>query len=112
MPFVAVHSTIPVSVEKRDLLQKEIGRIIALIPGKTIDNCMTKIMGEAPIFMSGEPAKAVFCEIRLYGAAPRDSKARVTAELHSLFETELGADKVYINFMESTDWGAGGSYRG
>ena len=112
MPFVSVKSAMPVSEEKMDTLQKEIGRIIALVPGKTIDNCMTQIEGDAHIFMSGKPAKVVFCEVRMYGEAPKESKAQVAQELDVLFANELGAQKAYVNFMESTEWGVGGNYRG
>ena len=112
MPFVSVNSAMPVSEQKMDVIQKEIGRIIALIPGKTIDNCMTKIEGGSHMFMSGAAAKAIFCEVRVYGEAPKDSKTAVVKELHDLFVDELGAEKVYINFVESKEWGSGGSYSG
>ena len=112
MPFVSISAAMPVSEEKIDKLQKEIGRIITLIPGKTIDNCMTKIEGGAHIFMSGAPAKAVFCEVRVFGEAPRKSKADVVAELYTLFADELGAEKVYTNFIESREWGNGANFSG
>jgi len=112
MPFVSVKAAAPVSAEKMDSLQKEIGRIIALIPGKTIDNCMTEIAGDARMFMSGKPAKAVFCEVRMYGEAPKEAKAQVVQELQALFTGELAAEKVYINFSESHEWGSNGRYMG
>ena len=112
MPYVSVNTSMPVCEAKLDTLQKEIGRIITLIPGKTIDNCMTHIAGGAHIYMSGAPAKAVFCEIRVFKPAPREGKAGVVAALHALFTQELGAEKVYINFIESEEWGSGPNYMG
>ena len=112
MPFVSVCSAAPVCEAKMDVLQKEIGRIIALVPGKNIDNCMTHIAGGANLFMSGQPAKALFCEIRMFGIAPKESKAQVVTELTDLFTRELDAEKIYINFLESNEWGTGGAYRG
>lgn len=112
MPFVSVKATATVSTDKMNTLQKEIGRIIAIIPGKTIDNCMTSIEGGAHMFMSAKPAKAVFCEVRMYGEAPKEAKAQVTAELQALFTNELEAEKVYINYLESTEWGSNGRYMG
>lgn len=112
MPFVSIHAGMAVSEGKMERLQKEIGRIIALIPGKTIDNTMTKIEGGAQMFMSGKPAKAVFCELRLFGAAPKESKVEVVAELNKLLVEELGAEKVYINFQEFFEWGNGSTYQG
>ena len=106
MPFVSVITTAVVDEKTMDTLQKEIGRIIAIIPGKTIDNCMTKIEGSASVFMSGTRANAVFCEVRLFGIAPTEAKAKVTAELHALFTRELSAQKVYMNYLESEEWGS------
>lgn len=110
MPFVSISSAMPISEEKKDSLQKELGKLIAIIPGKNIDNCMTKIEGSSSIFMSGEPAKAVFCEIRLRGAAPKESKKQLVGELYQLFTKELGAEKVYTNFLEFDEWGNADNY--
>ena len=110
MPYVAIHSAMPISEEKMDFLQKEIGRLITIIPTKTIDNCMTKIEENCHFYMSGRPAKAVFCEIRLRGTAPKESKVKLIEELGNLFERELGAEKVYTNFLEFKEWGVNTNY--
>ena len=110
MPFVSVCSAMPISEVKMDVIQREVGRLITIIPGKTIDNCMTKIEGNCRLFMGGEPAKAVFCEIRLRGAAPKEKKSELTEKLNGLFVTELGAEKVYTCFMEFEEWGNGANY--
>ena len=105
MPYVSVNSAMAISDEKKDVMQKEIGKLISIIPGKTIDNCMTKIEGGCSIFMSGAPAKAIFCEIRLRGAAPKENKKQLVSELYQLFKKELGAEKVYTNFLEFDEFG-------
>ena len=110
MPYVSIHSAMPISDEKKDALQKEIGKLITIIPGKTIDNCMTKIEGGCSMFMSGAPAKAVFCEVRLRGAAPKESKKQLVGELYQLFTRELDAQKVYTNFLEFNEWGNADNY--
>ena len=110
MPFVSICSAMPISEEKKDFLQKEIGRLIEIIPGKNIDNCMTHMEGGSSIFMSGKPAKALFCEVRMRGVAPKESKGQLTHELYELFSKELGAEKVYIHFVESEEWGINGKY--
>ena len=112
MPFISVRSAMPISESMMETLQKEIGRIITIIPGKTIDNCMTMLDGSIAAFMSGKPAKAVFCEIRVFGKAPKDKKASVVSELNDLFAEKLGAEKVYIHIIESDEWGSNGKYLG
>ena len=110
MPYVSISSAMPVSDEKKDVIQKEIGKLITMIPGKTIDNCMTKIEGGSSMFMSGKPSKTVFCEVRLRGAAPKESKKQFLGELYQLFINELGAEKVYTNFLEFDEWGNDDNY--
>lgn len=111
MPFVSVQSAVPISPLQDDTLQREIGRLITIIPGKSIDNCMTRIEGDCHMFMGGGPAKAVFCEVRMFGPAPAEAKAELGRRLEALFQKELGAEKVYINFQEYAEWYSLGAYK-
>ena len=111
MPFVCVRSSQHLPEDKIDRLQKEIGRIISIIPGKSIDNCMIQISGDHKTFMGGKPANATFCEIRMLGKAPNEKKKEFTGELNKVLSGELdGLDKLFINFQEYFEWGVGPEY--
>ena len=111
MPYVCVSTSQHISAEKAEKIQKEIGRIVAVIPGKNIDNCMTQIIGDCPTFMSGKASNSTFCEIRMLGKAPAEAKKEFAAGLNELLSAELeGLDKLYINFQEYTEWAVGSNY--
>lgn len=111
MPYISLNAGVPVSKEQKETLQKEIGRLISIIPGKNIDNCMTKIEGGCDMYMSGEQKKAAFCEIRLLGAAPHEKKCELYQALLALFTEVLGIETLYLNYIIFTEWGSGNTYR-
>jgi hypothetical protein len=110
MPYVSVRAGMPVSGNTADFLQKEIGRLIEILPGKNIDNCITEIAGDCNLYVSGKQANAVFCEARLYKPAPADKKKQFCEALHALFIEQLKAGMVYINILEFEHWCADGEY--
>ena len=112
MPYVSISSSQPIDDDKAERIQRGIGRIISIIPGKTIDNCMIQISGDCKTFMSGKASNSTFCEVRMFGKAPNEAKKEFTAELNKLLDAELeGMDKLYINFQEYFEWGNGPVYR-
>ena len=112
MPYVSIRTSQRLTDEKIDRIQKEIGRLIAIIPGKTIENCMTQITGDCKTFMGGVPVNGTFCEVRMLGKAPAESKKEFTQELDKMLIAELeGLDKLYINFQEYFEWGVRSNYR-
>jgi len=111
MPYVSVRSSQHLPDDKINRIQKEIGRIISIIPGKSIDNCMIQIFGDCKTFMGGKPANATFCEIRMLGKAPADKKKEFTEELNKALIAELGdVDMQFLNIQEYFEWGVGPKY--
>jgi len=112
MPYVYVTTSKQLTDEKIDRIQKEIGRIISIIPGKTIHNCMTQITGNCKTFMSGDAVNATFCEVRLFGKAPSDKKREFITELNKVLTDELGdLGMLYTNIQENFEWGVGPSLK-
>jgi len=110
MPYLSVRAGMPVSGHTADMLQKEIGELISILPGKTIDNCIIEISGGCDIYLSGKRAEALFCEVRLYKPSPVDKKKEFSEKLHALFVEKLHPVKVYINILEFEHWCADGDY--
>ncbi|MDR0468873.1 MAG: hypothetical protein LBH09_02755 [Peptococcaceae bacterium] len=112
MPYVNVSSSQHLADDKIERLQAEIGKIISIIPGKSIENCMIQIRGDVKTFMGGKAANATFCEIRMFGKAPSDKKGEFTAALSGVIKAELGElDQLFINFQEYFEWGIGPNFR-
>ena len=111
MPYVSVSASVPLSGEKKSVLQREIGTFISIIPGKNIDNTMIKIEGDCDMYMGDAREKAVFCEIRLLGDTSHENKSELYQKLRHLFFDELDIEKLYLNYSIFEEWGAGDSFR-
>ena len=112
MPYVSIRASQHLTDEKIERIQKEMGRIITIIPGKTSENCMTQIAGDCKTFMGGVSINAAFCEVRMLGKAPSENKNEFTVELNNVLSTELeGLERLYLNFQEYYEWGVGPNYR-
>ena len=112
MPYISVKSSKTITAAQEDRLQKEIGRAVAIIKGKNIDNTMTLIEGDCKMYMGGAPANATFCEIRLFGEAPTEEKREFVSELNRVITAEIGEiDTLYINIQQYFEWGMGGEYK-
>ena len=112
MPYVSVSSSQHIAEDKAERLQKEIGRIISIIPGKTIDNCMIQITGDVKTYMGGSASNSTFCEIRMFGKAPGEAKKEFNGELHKVLAAELeGLGMLYVNYQEYFEWGIGPNFR-
>ena len=112
MPYVHVKTAKTLDEAAKDALQKEIGALIAVIPGKNIDNCMTHITGGLSLYMGGKALEdGAFVEVRVYGAAPTESKREFVTKLFALLEAHgIAQARTYVNFVESDDWASRGTY--
>ena len=111
MPYVHVVTTAELNPAKKSALLEAIAPLLSTLPGKSRENSMVHIDGDAFMAM-GDPAEpCAFCEIRLYKVSPMEAKAAFTEKLTALLTVQCGvpADKVYINFLEMENWGVGGS---
>lgn len=111
MPYVSISSSQHIADDKAERLQKEIGKAVSVIPGKSIDNCMIQIKGDCKTFMGGKSVNATFCEIRMLGKAPKDAKKEFAAEVGKAIKAELGdLDKLFLNFQEYFEWSVDSNY--
>ena len=111
MPYLSVKTSINISEEKKNDLQRKIGELISIIPGKNIDNCMTEIEDNLSFYMGGSAKPLLFCEVRLLTVAPVEAKRELFLKLESLFIDELQVETVYLNYIELNEWGSKGDYR-
>ncbi len=112
MPFLSVKTSAPMDGAQKMHLQKALGELISVIPGKTIDNCITEISGGNAMFRHGGEVLAAFVDLRLFTAAPDDAKQSFMEGLCKLLKDQLGIEpaNVYCNFAEFDQWGAGGRF--
>ncbi len=112
MPFLSVKTSASLDERRKMELQRALGELITVIPGKTIDNCITDIEDGRDMFRHGEKALAAFVDLRLFTAAPDDAKQMFMEGLCKLLKDKLNIEpiNVYCNFVEFDQWGAGGRF--
>jgi hypothetical protein len=110
MPYLSVRTATPLTAAQIDTLQKELGELISVIPGKNIDNCMIDLTGGCNLFMGGKPLNGAFADLRLMGPAPDDTKDTFVNKFCALLDKHLGIpDKnIYVNLLEQNQWGSSG----
>ena len=112
MPHLDIRSSKPICEATRNELQLEIGKIMPVIPGKTVSNTLISIADNYIMYKDAQALEAVFVDIRLYKASPEESKAEFAKQLTKLLEAKLKVPPVNIqmNFVELPSWTVNGDY--
>ncbi|MDF2595642.1 MAG: hypothetical protein K0R69_1983 [Clostridia bacterium] len=111
MPYIDSKVTVSLTEEKKDILKTELGKIIALIPGKSESYLMIGFNDNYSLYFKGKKLDfGAFIEIKIFGAAPQVSLDAVTHEICMLYSRELDipADCIYVKYEEVSTWGWNG----
>lgn len=105
MPFIDVRANCPITGEQETKLKTELGKAIALIPGKSESSLMVQLAGGAKMWFGGsEEGPIVMANVSIYGTAPESAFQAFGEEAVKLFREILGAKHVYVKFEETTNW--------
>lgn len=111
MPFIDSKITVPVPPEKKDTIKSELGKAIALLH-KSEAYLMVGIEDCYDLWFAGKKLdQGAYVSVSLFGnAAPADYD-KMTAQICSLYEKELGipGNAVYVTYHPVSDWGWNGS---
>lgn len=111
MPFIGSKVSMKISKEKEETIKKRLGEAIELIPGKSEEFLMVGFEDEYSLYFRGEKLeKGAFIEIKIFGAASKESYAKLTTAICNIYEEELEIpqDKIYVKYEEVKDWGWNG----
>ena len=111
MPYVSLSVGAPISDEKKEIIQKEIGRLISIIPGKSSPVTMIKIEDCCDMYMGEDKANYAFCEVRLLGEAPYENKNEFYQAFRKLLIEQIGIKEIYFNYVVFNEWGSRDSFR-
>ncbi len=107
MPFIDVRTSGELGEKQETELKAELGKAIALIPGKAESHLMVQFTDHCRLWFGGkrpENGPIVFVNVMLYGAAePRYYEAFQNTVI-PLMEEKLGAESVYLKFEEVPHW--------
>ena len=109
MPCIQIKTNAKVSAETADIIKSELGKAIALLPGKSEEWLMVTLEDECRIWFHGETGRPMaVVEVKVLGSEI-DSAAsqKMTVEVCRLFEDQLGVDPkdIYVRYLASKDWG-------
>lgn len=114
MPFITIQTGVALSAQAKQELAAELGKIIAVIPGKNSGNLMLAIHDD--LFMAfGEKdgKKCLHMNILMYKSAAKADKDKLVEECTALFGRVCGVEPgcVYITVSELDNWGVGGIFK-
>ena len=113
MPYIAINTSENLSGALKEKLKSEIGRIVALIPGKSEEVTMVDLSGGRSMYMGGAAVPCAYIDVKVYTRADQEGKKRFAREMFKLLEQELGikTDNMYLSVTEFEHWGDHGDYR-
>ncbi len=108
MPFIDSKVSLKISDEQEKELKSRLVQAIALIPGKSERWLMTAFEDECHMYFAGDnSAPVAYVEVGIFGCPDETAFAKMTSEITKIFGEVLGipADRMYIKYEASTDWG-------
>ena len=111
MPYIDSKITVKLTEEKKDILKKELGKIIEDIPGKSEQFLMVGFEDNYSLYFRGNKLEyGAFVEVKLLGTAPKESLNTMTKHICDLYSRELNipGDAIYVKYEEVKHWGFNG----
>lgn len=110
MPFIRTDTNVTISDAACKSLKEQMGRAIALIPGKSESWLMLEFNGDKAMYFAGADAPLVMAEVTIFGGASDAAYDALTAKLTKIFSETLSVDpgRIYIKYAETGHWGWNG----
>lgn len=105
MPFIDVKMSGELDKALEETLKAELGKAIALIPGKSEDSLMIQFTDNCRLwFGGGQEGPIVLVNVMLYGTSTREAYQKFSGRVIPVLEEKLGAKQVYLKFEEVPNW--------
>ncbi len=104
MPFIDLRLSGEISKAQETELKADLGKAIALIPGKAESHLMVQFTDHCRLWFGGEQGPIVFVNVMLYGASTPEHYGTFKDYVIPLLEKKLGAKSVYLKFEEVPNW--------
>lgn len=105
MPFIDVRFSGEISGAQEAEVKAELGKAIALIPGKSEGSLMVQFTDRCRLWFGGkQDGPIVMVNVMLYGSATPEHYGRFKDAVIPMLEEKLGAESVYLKFEEVPNW--------
>lgn len=112
MPFISVHTSVALPIEKKDTVTAAIGQALPLITGKREPTLMVEILDAVTMYKgSSREEPCAMVDVRCFRQASFEDNQNFTEAVLKIVEKEIGvpADRIYFNIQEFDVWGSGGT---
>lgn len=111
MPFINVKTTVGVTDAQKANIVGALGKSVAVMH-KLESHLMVGVEQNYSLFFGGKQLdKGAFVSVDTFGTPASGDCNKMTAEVCKILDKELGipADKVYVKYAGTDDWGFNGS---
>jgi phenylpyruvate tautomerase PptA (4-oxalocrotonate tautomerase family) len=110
MPYIQVTIGQKLSAPQKERLKSELGRLIAIIPGKSEQGLIVNIQDGSSLYMGGTEEPSAYIDLRVYTKTDGEAKKRITREIFGLITREFAipTGRQYLTISEYDQWGYGG----
>ena len=111
MPFIDLKTTAKITLDKEEILRKEFGKIITLIPGKTERWLMLNFSGDCRMAFAGTADNdTAYVNVELLGSASDAVYDKLTKAICDTVSDTLGVpyNRIYVKYEECEHWGYAG----
>lgn len=108
MPFIDVKTSCELNDEKIEKIKSNLGKAIALIPGKSENWLMVNIADNCNLYFNGtDNENTAFVNVSIFGETLKANCEKLTVEICNVLENSAGipSDRVYVKFEFSDVWG-------
>jgi phenylpyruvate tautomerase PptA (4-oxalocrotonate tautomerase family) len=112
MPFISVTIGQKLGAVEKEKLKAELGRLIAIIPGKSEADLMVQIRDSDTVYMGGTESPAAYIDLRVYTKTTEAAKKTFTQKLFAFIAAEYGIkqERQYLTISEYENWGYDGEF--
>ena len=113
MPYISINTSLKLSVDQKEKIKAELGRLISIIPEKTEAGTIVDFSDDRTIYKAGEKREIAFIELRIFRECDFEYKKKFTEETFSMLSRELGLkiENMSLNILVFNNWGTGGTLR-
>ncbi|MBE6537413.1 MAG: hypothetical protein E7673_05615 [Ruminococcaceae bacterium] len=111
MPFIDLKTTVKINENTEEILRKEFGKIITLIPGKSEAWLMLNFSGEQKMaFRGNADGECAMVSVDLLGGASDKAYDDMTRAICLAVNKILGVplERTYVKYSEFEHWGFAG----
>jgi len=107
MPFIDVKTNKQVTKNEEITLKEQLGRAIAILPGKSERWLMLEIKDSCRMYFHGSDAPCAMVQVQVFGKIDTQKCEELTAEVCRIMQDvlEIPVDSTYVKYEEVSLWG-------